>query len=96
MATPRPMSTAAGCICQAALMVQMALTRMRSFRLHHQTVVSTAINALSAILRALTLREQWFAWTGELAHAHPALARQFVDRIPHESKMWLIARAGLS
>lgn len=93
MATPRPMSTAAGCICQAVLMVQMALTRMRPFRLHHQT---TAINALSPILRALTLPEQWFAWTGELAHAHPALARQFVDRIPHESKMRLIARAGLS
>lgn len=90
------MSTAAGCICQAALMVQMALTRMRPFRLHHQTLVSTAINALSLILRALTLPKQWFAWTDELAHAHPALARQFVDRIPHESKMRLIARAGLS
>lgn len=96
MATPRPMSTAAGCICQAALMVQMALTRMMPFRLHYQTVVSTAINALSPILPALTLPQQWFAWTGELAHAHPALALQFVDRIPHESKMWLIARAGLS
>lgn len=69
---------------------------MRPFRLHHQTVVSTAINALSPILRALTLAAQWFAWPGELAHAHPALARQFVHRTPHESKMWLIARARLS
>lgn len=97
MATPRAMSTAAGCICQAALMVQMALPRMRPFRLHHQTLGSTAINALQPpILRALTLPEQWFAWTGELAHAHPALARQFVNCIPHESTVWLIARAGLS
>lgn len=97
MATPRAMSTAAGCICQAALMVQMALPRMRPFRLHHQTPGSTAIDALQPpILRALTLPEQWFAWTGELAHAHPALARQFVNCIPHESTVWLIARAGLS
>lgn len=77
-------------------MVQMALTRMRPFRLHQQTVGSTAINALSVISRELTLPKQRFAWTGELAHAHPALARQFVDCIPHESKVWLIARAGLS
>lgn len=72
------------------------LLRMRTFRLHHQSEISTAINAPSPILRALILPAQWFAWPGELAHAHPALARQFVDRIPHDSKMWLIARARLS
>lgn len=72
------------------------LLRMRTFRLHHQSEISTAINAPSLILRALILPAQWFAWPGELAHAHPALARQFVDRIPHDSKMWLIARARLS
>ncbi len=77
-------------------MAQVALTRMRPFRLHHQGVVSRAINAASPILHVLILPAQWFAWPGELAHAHPALARQFVDRISHESKMWLIARAGLS
>lgn len=77
-------------------MAQVALTRMRPFRLHHQGVVSRAISAVPPILDALILPAQWFAWPGELAHAHPALARQFVDRIPHESKMWLIARAGLS
>lgn len=77
-------------------MAQVALTHMRPFRLHHQTVVTTAINALSPILRALILPGQWFAWPGELPHARPALARHFVDRIPHESKMWLIARPGLS
>lgn len=96
MATPRPMSTGPECIGQAALMVQMAFTHMRPFQLHQLTGGLTAINGLSLIFRALTLPEQWFAWTGELAHVHSALARQFVDRIPHKSKMWLIARAGLS
>lgn len=77
-------------------MIQMACTRMRPFRLHHQTGGLTAIIGLALILRALTLPEQWFAWTGELAHADPALARQFLDLIPHESNVWLIARAALS
>lgn len=93
MATPRPMSTAAGCICQAVLMVQMALTRMRPLS---TTSPNNGNKCPVSHLRALTLPEQRFAWTGELAHAHPALARQLVGRIPHESKMRLIARAGLS
>lgn len=54
------------------------------------------INDLPLILRGFTLPEQWFAWAGKLAHARSALARRFVDRILHESKVWLIARAGLS
>ncbi|MET4324135.1 hypothetical protein ABIC02_007927 [Bradyrhizobium sp. RT5a] len=54
------------------------------------------MNGLSFTLRALTLPEQWFASAGKSAHARSALARRFVDRIPHESKVRLIARRALS
>ncbi|MGY4315284.1 hypothetical protein ACVWW1_004611 [Bradyrhizobium sp. JR3.5] len=54
------------------------------------------MNGLSSTLRMSTQPEQWFAWAGKSAQLHPALARRFVDRIPHGSKLWLIAGAGLS
>ncbi|MGR4932486.1 hypothetical protein ACIPUD_37665 [Bradyrhizobium sp. CAR08] len=80
----------------AAAIVQMAFTPKRAFRLHQQTEGLTAINRLSLILHALRMPEHWFAWTRELVQADPALARRLVDRIPDESKVWVIARAGLS
>ncbi|OSI71077.1 hypothetical protein [Bradyrhizobium canariense] len=79
-----------------AAIVQMAFTPKRLFRLHQQTEGLTAINRLSLILHALRMPEHWFTWICELVHADPALARRLVDRIPEESKVWLIARAGLS
>lgn len=80
----------------AAAIVQTAFTPKRPFRLHQQTEGLTAINRLSLTLHALKMPEHWFAWTRELVHADPALARRLVDRIPDESRVWLIARAGLS
>ncbi|OSI35695.1 hypothetical protein BST65_00810 [Bradyrhizobium canariense] len=80
----------------AAAIVQMAFTPKRPFRRHQQTERLTAINRLSLILHALRMPEHWFAWIHELVHADPALARRLVDRIPDESKVWVIARAGLS
>ncbi|MET4328717.1 hypothetical protein ABIB80_004552 [Bradyrhizobium sp. i1.15.2] len=54
------------------------------------------MNGLSSTLHALTLPEQWIAWSGKSAHARSALAGRFNDRILHESEVRLTARADLS